>query len=251
MQHMIDNNEYKTFSASESSLFEALGQLPRQYFKIITRPSIKTISAEVGWARWSTVIVQLFLLVAITAGLNVLGEYVSSAALHTIAAFSLGSLHFFGWLPAPFNGIVFILATFFIGLGTAYPFSRLSKGRGRFVEHIFILLLVTIPLVTISGLLLLIPAAGLTVTALVAVVSVLFIYRMVLHVQTIRAVHHLPALSAVLIVLIIPILLLIVGIIVTLGKLFDGLDLDLPDFSIDFPERKKKPANRLPGNNGI
>jgi hypothetical protein len=219
--------EENALSASPS-FFEAVAQLPRQYFKMIIRPAVETLREQVGWARWSTVIVQFLLLVGITIGLNSLGHRIPGAALHAVAAASFGSFKLFGWLPAPYNGIVFILATFLIGLGTAYPFSKLSKGRGRFVEHTFILLLITVPLVTLSGALLLIPATGTLLSALILAVSMLFLYRMVLHVMTIMAVHELGAGQATLIVLIIPMLLalmaIIILVIVTLGHFLDGFD---------------------------
>lgn len=249
MQQIMDNRERnispENAPSSFPSLFNAIGQLPRQYLKVITRPSIKTLREEMGWAQWGIVTVQFLMLVIITAALNWLGHLIPSAALHTIAHLQIGSFSLFSLLPAPFNGISFILATFLIGLGTAYPFSKLSKGVGRFVEHTFILLLITVPLVTISGALLLIPSTGTLVTALLVAVGALFLYRMVLHVLTIMAVHHLGSRSAILIVLIIPILLalvaLIILIIVTLGQFLDGFDgFDIPDFG----NHKKKRSGK-------
>ncbi|HEY1353003.1 MAG TPA: hypothetical protein VGF67_25590 [Ktedonobacteraceae bacterium] len=49
----------------------------------------------------------------------------------------------------------------------------------------------TVSLVTISGLLLLLPVAGTAVWALVELVGALVLYRLVLHGLTIVAVHHL------------------------------------------------------------
>lgn len=252
MQQIMDKRRDNLSSEESPPLLAALGKLPGQHLRVILRPSLQTLRQEVRWAHWGTVIVQFLALVVITVTLNLLGHALPNAALHTIAASSIDSIRIFGWLPAPFNGIVFILATFLIGLGTAYPFSRMSRKRaerqGRLVEHTFVLLLVTIPLVTISGALLLIPATGASVTILALVVGALFLYRMVLHALTIRVVHGLPALEATLIVLIIPmlilLLLLIVGIFVGLANFADGAFLDgfdLPDISWD---KKKKDRSR-------
>lgn len=242
MQQMMDNRQISP--EKSPSFLTALGQLPAQYLKVIVRPSVKTFNNEKDWALWSTVFLQFLVLVGITTALNFLGHAIPHAALHTIAAANFNSFSLFGWLPAPYNGIVFILATFLIGLGTAYPFSRASGGKGRFVEHAFILLLVSIPLVTISGALLLIPAAGSFVMAFAFVIGALFIYRMVLHGLTIMAVHHLSAQKAILIVLIIPIVLVIAGFlilfIVTFGKFLEGLDF--PDLPFESSKRRKKRA---------
>lgn len=256
MQQMTDNHEYNTFPenavpAPPLSFFEAVIQLPWQYLKVLVQPSVRTLREEAAWARWSVVFVQFLLLVGITVGLNVLGHHIPGAALHTLATYSIGSFKLFGLLPAPYNSIVFILASFLIGLCTAYPFSRLLKGRGKFVEHTYLLLLFTVPLVTISGALLLVPATGSLVTALVLAVGALFVYRMVLHTLTIMAVHHLPADKAIWVVLIIPILIVLVGlailVIVTLGKFLDGLDAF--DFNFEGSEssnakKKRKVVSR-------
>ena len=241
MQQMTDNREYNPIpenavSAPSLSLLEAVIQLPWQYLKVLIRPSARILREEAVWARWNVVFVQFVLLVGITVGFNVLGHHIPGAALHTLAVSQIGTFKLFGWLPAPYNSIIFILASFLIGLCTAYPFSRLLKGRGRFVEHTYLLLLFTVPLVAISGALLLIPASGALVSALVLAVGALFVYRMILHALTIMAVHHLPVDKAIWIVLIIPIVLLLLGlailVIVTLGKFLEVLgDFDFFDFS--------------------
>jgi hypothetical protein len=124
---------------------------------------------------------------------------------------------------SPLTGIFLVLASFFIGVCTAYPFSRLSRGQGTFVTHLYTLLLCTIPLVTIGGMLLLIPSTGWLVVALVSLVCALFIYRMVLHGLTIMAVHDLYAGRATLIVLIIPMAVIFVVLLVaSLFSLVEG-----------------------------
>jgi hypothetical protein len=157
-----------------------------------------------GKAGWGIVLLQIYLLFVITVVLSYLGHIIPSSALHTTSAFSIGAYRLFAFLPSPYNGIVFILGSFLIGLCTAYLFSRCWCGQGRFLEHAYCLLLCTIPLVTISGLLLLIPATGSLVIVLTILVFALFIYRMVLHVCIIMGVHDLDAVKAALIVLIFP-----------------------------------------------
>lgn len=230
MQQITDNREYPP--QSNPPLLLAIGDLPWQYLKVILWPSVNMLRREARKARWGIVLFQLVLLVLVTIAFNALGHRIPGAALHSVAIFSVGSFQLFGWLPAPFNMIVFILATFFIGLGTAYPFSRLSKGTGTFVEHAYILLLFTVPLVSISGALLLIPAADVRVSLLIGLVAALFLYRMLLHVFTIMAVHQLKAERAVLIVLIIPILIALLLIVIGLARFLEGFDI--PDLGFDF-----------------
>ena len=211
----------------------AIWQLPRQYIKVICRPSARTFHEELGKASWGIVLVQFYALIVITVALTYLAHIIPTSALHTTSAISFGSFKPFAFLPSPYNGITFILASFFIGLITAFVFSRLWHGRGRFVTHTYGLLLCTIPLVTISGALLLIPATGSLVTLLVFLIGILFAYRMILHGCIIMAAHGLSAGKATLIVLIIPMIFVVMGVIgiiifmggEALAGLFEGLDL--------------------------
>ena len=203
-------------------LGQAIRQLPVQSVKVLVKPSAATLRGETAKASWGSVLVQLLGLLSITISLSVLGHLIPTAALHTIAQLGIGSVHPLAFLPAPYNGITFVLASFFIGLGTAYLFSKGSGGQGTFVAHLYCLLLCTVPLVTLSGLVLLIPATGWLVVVLGGLVGALFIYRMVLHACTIMAVHRLGAGRATLIVLILPMLILAVVMLVALFFLTEG-----------------------------
>lgn len=196
---------------------ETIWQLPRQYIKVLFRPSAQTFREEMGKAGWGIVLVQFYFLMVIAVALSYMAHIIPSSAMHTTSAISIGTFRLFAFLPSPFNGIVFILGSFIIGLGTAYLFSRLWHGRGRFLAHAYCLLLCTIPLVTISGALLLIPATGTLVMLLTSLVIALFIYRMVLHGCIVIGVHGLSAGKSVLIVLIFP--MFFVGLIILAGIL--------------------------------
>ena len=214
----------QTSSSESLSLIEAIGQLPRQYIKVLCKPSAQTFREEMGKASWGIVLVQFYALFVITVTLSYLAHLIPSSALHTTSAFSIGSFKPFAFLPSPYNGITFILGSFLIGLITAYLFSKLWHGQGRFLSHAYSLLLCTIPLVTISGALLLIPTTGLLITFLTTLIFILFVYRMLLHVFIIMEVHGLSAGRATLIVLIIP--MLVVGLVLILfteGTALEGL----------------------------
>ena len=203
-------------------LGEAIRQLPVQYLKVLSKPSAATLSEELAKASWGIVLVQVLGLLGVTVTLSVLGHLIPTAALHPIAQLGIGPVHPLGLLPTPWNGIAFVLASFFIGLGTAYLLSKGCGGQGTFVAHLYCLLLCTVPLVTLSGLALLIPAAGWLVVLLAGLVGALFIYRMVLHACTIMAVHRLQAGRATLIVLILPMVILALVLLVALIFITEG-----------------------------
>src|SRR5947209_5276134 len=190
----------QTSSSESLSLIEAIGQLPCQYIRVLCRPSAQTFREEMGKASWGIVLVQFYALFVITVTLSYLAHLIPSSALHTISAFSTGSIKPFAFLPSPDNGIAFVLGSFLIGLSTAYLFSKLWRGQGRFLAHAYSLLLCTVPLVTISGALLLIPTPGSLVVPLTSLIFIVFVYRMVLHACVIMGVHGLSAGEATLIV---------------------------------------------------
>ncbi len=199
---------------------ETLWQLFLQYINIFMKPSINTLNEVMETASWWLVLVQFLSLIIIMGTISFLGLALPSATLHSIATLSIGFVRPLEWLPFPLNEITLVFASFFIGLGTAYGGSKACGGQGTFLAHFYCLLICTIPLVTVSGALLLIPATGWLLQALGGIVCALFIYRLVLHTITIMAVHRLRAAHAIIIVLILPIAILVV--IVFVGVLMHG-----------------------------
>jgi len=204
-------NSYSNNQAASTNplaISEAIWQLPGQYIKVLCRPSAQTFREEMDKASWGIVCVQFYALIVISITLSYLAHIIPSSALHIISNFSTGSIKPFAFLPSPDNGIAFVLGSFLIGLSTAYLFSKLWRGQGRFLAHAYSLLLCTVPLVTISGALLLIPTPGSLVVLLTSLIFIVFVYRMVLHACVIMGVHGLSAGEATLIVLIIPMLII-------------------------------------------
>ena len=212
------SSRYDRAPAQPLPFEEAVWQLPFQYIKVLIKPSVNTLSEEMSKASWWIVLVQILSLFIITVSLSLLGQVIPSAALHALTALSIGTVKPLAFLPPPLNGITLVLASFFIGLGTAYLFSKCSGGQGTFLAHLYCLLLCTVPLVLVSGALLLIPSTGWLVLVPVSLVCALFIYRMVLHTFIIMAVHRLGMGRATTIVLILPMVILV--IIVLVGMLF-------------------------------
>lgn len=241
-----NDNSYTTDQAPfvrPLQLSQAIWQLPRQYIKVMFKPSARTFREELGKAGRGIVMIQFYLLIVITVALTYLAHIIPGSALHTTSAVTIGPFKPFTFLPSPYNGIAFILGSFLIGLITAYVFSRLLGGRGRLVTHTYGLLLCTVPLVTVSGALLLIPASGSLVALPVFLIGLLFLYRLFLHIRIIMVTHGLSGGRATLIVLIIPLIFLVLGVvgilIVTGGELLAGLfeGLDVFSMSSDSPRK--------------
>lgn len=253
MNQQAMSSQVETYSQEQASsqplpFSEAVLQLPRQYIKVLCRPSLQTFREELGKASWGIVLVQLYLLIVITVTCSYLAHRIPSSALHTTAAFTLGPFRPFAFLPSPYNGMAFILGSFVIGLCTAYLFSKLWHGRGRFLAHIYSLLLCTVPLVTISGALLLIPASGSFVLLICSLIFAFFVYRTVLHIFVVMAVHGLSGNRATLIVLIIPMCFVAIALLVVILASFwdilagagEAAIGSLFDFAAWLPERSEK-----------
>ena len=226
------STRYDRVSVQPLPFEEAVWHLPFQYINVLIKPSVNRFREEMGKAGWWIVLVQLLSLVLITVTLGFLGHLIPSAALHAITALSIGPVKPLALLPSPYNGITFVLANFFIGLFTAYLFSKGSGGQGTFLAHLYCLLLCSVPLVTMSGALLLIPATGWLVLLLGSIVGALFIYRMVLHTFIIMTVHRLSEGRATLIVLIIPMMILALVLLVGLLYFLIEGEVDVSDFTV-------------------
>lgn len=197
-------------------LGKMLWQLHLQYINVCIKPSVNTLREALEQASWWLVLVQFLSFVIIMVLLSFLASIIPSAALHGLTILSIGFIRPLGGLPILPNGTAFVLASFFIGLGTAYVCSKLCSGQGTFLGHCYCLQLCTVPLVIVGGALLLLPAPGWLLPMLAGMVLALFIYRMVLHTLTIMAVHNLGMGQSVLIVLILPIVILTILVIVWL-----------------------------------
>jgi len=213
-------------SAQSLQFGEALWRMSLQYIIVLIKPSVNTLSDAIEQASWGRVLVQFLQLVIIMVAISFLESIIPSTALHGITV-SVSYVRPLGWPPFLLNGITLVLVSFFIGLGTAYWGSKICGGQGTFLAHLYCLLLCTVPLVTVSGVVLLLPVTGWLLLLPGSIVSALFIYRMILHTITIMAVHRLGVGQAMVIVLILPVVIVIVGLLVNthgevLGDFCDG-----------------------------
>jgi hypothetical protein len=233
-------------TASQSNIIERLSMIlrtiPGQYVNVIMKPSIATFNKEQERASWLAVLVHSLLLIAIVAALNWIAMLLPFAAFHTIGTTISSRLWLIALLPPPLGSIVCTITIFLIGAGTGYLLSKLCKGQGTFVAHVYLLLLSTVPLVTIGGIALLFPAPGVLIYPLLGLSGVLFAYRLALHSMIIVAIHHLKTAVAILIALILPMLIALIGLIVlSEGRMLESL------FDIDLFEAKRKSKTKHGG----
>jgi hypothetical protein len=182
-------------------LGEAIRYLPNQYLKVITRPGPRTFAEEMGKASWDIVWVQLIFYAIITTILGYLGTLISGTNFNTTT--STGSMN-----PAllqsirtiilgiTFGQIVLVPLFFFIGMAIIYGLARAFGGQGKFLTQSYTYLLFDVPLGIVSSLVSLIPIAGGFIALLIG------IYRIVLAIFAVMAVHRLSGGRATGVVLI-------------------------------------------------
>src|SRR2546425_2670180 len=186
-------------------LGEAIRQLPGQYLKVLTKPGAMTFAQEMGKAAWNIVWVQLIGLAVVDTLLGLLGYAITPAATTaTTPPTTTGTQQILAMVQlisqigfyVTVGDIVLIPLFFFIVMGIIYGLAKAFGGQGKFVTQGYTYLLFDVPLGIISSLLGLIPLAG----AFLALG--LLIYRIVLAIFSIMAVHRIGGGKASAVVLI-------------------------------------------------
>jgi hypothetical protein len=168
-------------------LGQAMRELPGQYFKVLTRPSVKTFAEEKGKAGWGIIWLQFIGLGMIDALISVVAILISPAVFSSIpnsGGLSPAALQTIAIVSAVILQLVLTPLSFLFAGGILYLISRAFGGRGKFVEQIYVTLLFGVPLVILSALLSLIPGAGRWLQ------YVPHIYSLVLIVLALIAVHR-------------------------------------------------------------
>jgi hypothetical protein len=196
--------EYVPSQVHPLPLGEAIRQLPRQYFKVLTKPGAMTFAEEMGKAAWNIVWVQLIGLGIIYTLLGLLGFAIEPATTTTTTPTTPSTQQILTMVQlisrisfyATLGDIVLIPLFFFIVMGIIYGLARAFGGQGKFVTQGYTYLLFDVPLGIISSLLTLLPLAGLFLAL------GLLIYRIVLVIFSIMAVHRIGGGKASAVVLI-------------------------------------------------
>jgi hypothetical protein len=167
------------------SLAEAIVDLPRQYIKVLTKPSVETFTQEMGKARWSMVWIQL------AGNIIISVVYLLFLTLAPSLQALLGQSPL-PWWDTPLGTMVTTPLVFFIEMGLFYLLARAFGGQGTFLAQCYVFLLLCVPLSllgTIGLMLGVIPFAGVILFWVGALA--LGIYEIVLLVYALMAVHRL------------------------------------------------------------
>ena len=211
--------------ATTIQLGEAIRQLPKQYFKVLTRPSAATFAEELNKANWGTLLAQLLgiallsfvlplLLIPI---LPLLLQHILEILPATPGGNSLprSALQQFqtSYLQSVVSSLVRVPIYFFIGQGMYYFLAKAFHGTGTFLVQGYTALLFYVPLTIIGSVL---GTLALALDALAPVPTGLYIalslvlliglplgvYQIALQIFTIRAAHRLSGGKATAVVLI-------------------------------------------------
>lgn len=168
-------------------LGQAIRELPGQYIKVLTRPSVKTFEEEKSKASWGINWIQFIGLSIIGAVLQSLGLLISPPTLGNMASTAGMSSSALLTSIIVFLAILEIILTpvsFLAAGGILFMIARAFGGKGTFREQIYTTLLFGVPLVIASYLLFLIPAAGVWLLYLPHIYSVVLLFI------SFRAVHR-------------------------------------------------------------
>jgi hypothetical protein len=198
-------------------LGQAIRALPAQYLKIITRPSVRSFSEEKEKATWGSTWLQLIALGILSACFSVLANLIAPPHLGNFPGVSPATLQIVTMTLLASFILVATPLSFLVAGAILYGCARLFKGDGSYLEQVYTLTLFGVPLVLLSSLLQLIPAANSWLPYLP------HLYSLILLVFSLMAVHHRSlgkALAIVLIPLGILLVLALVGTImlVTLAQ---------------------------------
>lgn len=193
--------------ASPLPLGEAIGQLPGQYWKVLSKPGAATFAEEAGKAEWGIILIQLFALAIIGAILSTIQRATSAAStaallnqLNANSGTSTTTTQTTALTLSPaanfFISLAITLVFFFVAQGIYFGLAKAFGGQGSFTAQAYSALLYQTPIGILSSLLALIPILG----GLASIA--LGIYGIVLAVFMIQGVHRLSGGKASAVILI-------------------------------------------------
>lgn len=194
---------------------QALGELPGQYIKILTKPGALSFIEEQNKASWGMVWTQIFIIGIVGTIIGLIGLAFGSAVMASLAgggagtAYSLMSSVFIG--TGSVFAIISAIIGFFIVVGIQYLLAKAFGGNGSFVQQGYNYLLFYTPIAVISSVLGLIPILGGIIGA------ALGIYGLVLNVFSIMAAHRLSGGKATWVVLIPIIAIFLLALLCTIA----------------------------------
>lgn len=191
--------------AAPLPLSQAIGQLPGQYWKVLSKPGAGTFAEEAGKANWGIILTQLFGYAIIAAILGTISNAISRSStaalmnqLNANSSTTAQPATAANLSPAAYFIIVLVatITFFFVGQGIYFGLAKAFGGQGTFTAQAYSALLYQAPLGIVSGLLAFIPILG-ALAGLAALV-----YPIVLSVFMIMGVHRLSGGKASAVILI-------------------------------------------------
>ncbi len=179
------------------SIGQAIQELPYQYYRVLTKPSVRTFAEEMGKADWAMVWIQLLIwaLIGTILGLIRAAIGLAGSSFVTNNTFNPASITALTVSGSTFS-IIAVPVSFFIVVGIQYLLAKAFSGEGNFLTQGYTYLLFEVPIAIISYLLAFIPIFGGIAGFALA------IYGIVLNVFSIMAVHRLSGGKATGVVLI-------------------------------------------------
>jgi len=178
-------NDFPLPPSAPLPLGTALRQLPRQYWRVLTKPKARTFLEEQGKAAWNIIWMQLLFL-GIVESLVVLAVVFLEFFLIQMLIPSSGLFSQAAPIVAAIGVavcFVFVLISFFAGSGILYGIAKAFGGQGTFLSYAYSYSLVTIPIGMLSIVLYIIPCLGSLAVLAGAVYSVILLIFMTMGVM--------------------------------------------------------------------
>lgn len=190
--------------ATPLPLGEAIGQLPGQYWKVLSKPGAATFAEEAGKAEWGIILIQLFGVAIIGAILGTISSAMNRTSMQSLMNQLNANNPNAATTPAAtlspaasfFISLAITLVFFFVAQGIYFGLARAFGGQGSFTAQTYSALLYQTPIGILSSLLSLIPFLG----SLASIA--LGIYGIVLAVFMVMGVHRLSGGKASAVILI-------------------------------------------------
>jgi hypothetical protein len=183
-------------------LGEAIRQLPQQYWRVLSKPSVATFAVEKGKASWDILWVQLLIYAIIEAIMGYLSTLINPSQIPL-------SMSKAGITPEAYHALIVGIAVgrifliplfFFIGVGIIHLIAKAFKGQGSFLQYSYCILLFSCPLTILTNLFQLIPVAGPTLFIFAWLLTT--VYGIVLYIFATMAAHRLSGGKASAVILI-------------------------------------------------
>lgn len=184
----------------------SMRDLPAQYWRVITRPSVQTFTDAQEKASWGSTWLQLIVLGVLNAVLYVIYFIIAPPQLSSVPGVSASSIHNIALISVAVGVIMFTPLSFLLSAGVLYTLAHLFKGDGSYLKQVYTLTLIGVPMVLLSSLLLLIPAISNWLPYLP------HLYSIVLVVLAIRAIHHLSTGKAIAVLALPGVIILALGL---------------------------------------